>query len=431
MSKLKKIYILILWILLWWSITFLWFYYLNENYWLANNTIRVDSTSMIDNIKNRLSNISVWQITETKNWEYQEKFNKIRRTLEERYYYDEDLDYDKMMEAAIKAFVEATWDPYKVYLTDEENQSFQEWLEWQQDFEWIWAVVTKRQDWVMIEELIQGSPAFNAWLKPMDTILEINWTWTQDLSLQESVDKIRGPKWTKVDLRILRKENSAREFLDVEVVRDEINVPSVRWEEIKINDEVKAWYIKISIFGEDTEDALRELIESFDIDGLNWLIIDLRGNWWWYLPMAVNIASYFLPEWTPVVETNYRTYPAESYESQWHKDIQELPMTILVDWISASASEIIAAALSEWKGAKIVWQKTFWKWSIQTLENFDDWSSLKYTIWAWYPPSWESIDREGIHPDYEVEYDTEKYEEENIDTQKQKAKEVLKEMINN
>ncbi len=430
MWKVKNVFVFALWIMFWWLISSLFIYSYYNDILNQNENVKVETTSMLENIKNKLSNVSTqsWEQDYSSNNDY-EKFDQIWDILKEQYYYEEDLDYDDMFESALKAFVESTWDPYNVYLSTDENESFQEWLEGQQDFEWIGAVVGKRQDWVIIEELIQWAPAFEAWLIPMDIIVQINWTWTQDLSLQEAVDKIRWPQWTTVDLRIQRNVDWETEFLDVEVIRDEVNVPSVRWE-IKEEDDNNIWYIKISIFWDDTQRALQDLIDWFDSDEMDWVILDLRWNWWWFLPMAVSIASYFIPEWMDVVSTNYRTYPSEDYESEWNGFLEDLPLVVLVDEISASASEIIAAALREQVWAKIVWKKTFGKWSIQTLYDFDDWSSLKYTIWAWYPPSWYSVDREWLKPDYEVDFDIEHYEESNVDLQIEKAKEVLIDIIN-
>lgn len=431
MEKTKKIILFFMWIIFWWGITFLWYSYYLDNHLSSytDTTVRVDSTSLVQDIKDKFSSIG-WTSQETLENE-NDRFDKIYQVwsiLESEYYRSDELDFEDMFDSALRSFVEETWDPYNNYLSSEENQSFQEWLEWNQDFEWIWAVVTKRDNWVMIEELMPESPASSAWLLPMDIILEVDWESTSDLSLSEAVEKIRWEEWTKVELKISREEDWERETFTVEVERAEVNVPSVRWEKKDLNWNT-AWYIQISIFWEDTQEALSNVIQDLQEETLDWIILDLRWNWWGFLPMAVEIASYFLPEWDTIVTTDYTIQPWDEYNSSWYHQLQDKPVVILVDQISASASEIIAAALRENLDSQIVWEKTFWKWSIQTLHDFQDWSSLKYTMWKRFTPSWETVEWEWLEPDHKVEFDTDKYETENVDNQLEKAKEVLKELF--
>ena len=165
-------------------------------------------------------------------------------------YYDTlEVDKEDMKENAIKGYVDALGDPYTTYLTIEENTMFDEELQGSRDFEGIGAVVVKKNDGVMIEEILKWFPAFQAGLRPLDLILEIDGESVQWLSLHESVTKIRGPKGTDVILTVYREEENTIE--EIAVTRDAVNVPSVKGEMLDI-DGRQILYIEIAIIGEDT-----------------------------------------------------------------------------------------------------------------------------------------------------------------------------------
>lgn len=361
------------------------------------------------------------------NWSWQfDKYNFIYTLLQESYYDSEKLDIQKMQENALKGFVDAIWDPFTVYLTPDENKIFDEWMHWSQEFEWIWAVVTKKDDWVMIEMVLKWSPAFKAWLKPLDMILEIDWESTQPLWLNDAVMLIRWEKWSEVVLTIYREE-SEEALLKVPVIRDEISVPSVESELIEYQ-----WksllYITISIFWDDTVSLFENAIkQNLWVD---WVIIDLRWNGGWYLPSAVTIASHFLPKNEIVTTGKYSIFDNEVFRSSWFKTLQDTPTVVLIDSMSASASEIIATALHERAWALLVWETTFGKWSIQTLHSNEDWSSIKYTIWKWYTPNDANVDGQWVKPDYEVALDINAYVGSWVDSQLDRAKDEIITLIN-
>lgn len=424
MKTLKILYLFILWTLFWISITFgFWFVFLDYVYDVHNiqnpdQITRLNPSNLLSSLKESLKSLPLW----SSNQKY-EKFDKISSILEKQYYKQEKLDFDKMLENSIKSYVEAIWDPYTMYFTTQENKEFQEDLKWEKDFEWVWAVVAKKENWVMVEEVIKWLPAFNAWIKPLDIILEINWEKTKDMSLNEAVSKIRWPVWSEVELTIYRKwENNV---LKIKIKREKIVLPSVMWKIINLSWWINLWYINISIIWEDTERAFRNVINDFKWQSIKWIILDLRWNWWWFLPIAVEICSHFIPEKEIIVTSKYRIYPAEEYKSEWYWEFQWMPIVVLVDWMSASASEIISSALKEKAWAILVWTKTFWKWSIQTVSEDWDWSSLKYTIWNWYPPSWNSVDWVWIKPDVEIELDKDKYQKDQTDSQLEEAKKQI------
>jgi carboxyl-terminal processing protease len=178
-------------------------------------------------------------------------------------------------------------------------------------------------------------------------------------------------------------------------------------------------------WGKFVEKTLTEL-KTQKVQGI---ILDLRGNGWGLLPVAVQIASHFIPEGKLVVSTKYTTFEDETLLSEGYADYQNLPMVVLVDWLTASAGEIIALALKEQIGAQLVGTQTFGKWSIQTIDEFDDGASLKYTVGKRYTPNGKNIDITWAAPDILVDFDSDAYMHNAIDTQLEKGKQVLGTMI--
>lgn len=424
MSKAKLIYVFVLWSLMWISISLLGWYFFMD-YMFKNYNLQF----LNFNWQELLSSVKSWLKSVPVGWDNNKyvKFDNVWNTLKQQYFDQEKLKQQDMIEAWLKWYVEAIWDPYTVYMTTKENESFQSDLKWEKDFEWIWAVVWKKENGVSIDEVIKWSPAYKAWLKPLDLILEINWEKTKNMSVADAVSKIRGPKWTTVELTILR--NLEKDITKITVTRDKIVIPSVMSKTYDITGGNTIWYVNISIIWEDTERALASQLKDFKQKNVKGIIIDLRWNWWWYLPIAVEIASHFVPKDKLVVSSKYRVYPSEDYKSKWYWDYEWTPVVVLVDGLSASASEIIAAALRDNIGAKIVWTKTFGKWSIQTMSQLSAGSSLKYTIGKWYTPKWENVDLKWLQPDIKIELDKKLYDEKQIDNQLEWSKDVLLKMI--
>lgn len=360
-------------------------------------------------------------------WWSWEKYNFIDGLLTEEYVDQEKIDKEKMREHAIKGYVDALGDPYTVYLTSEENESFEEEMKWGQHFEGIGAVVTKKEDGILIEEVLKGLPAYKAWLRPLDVILAIDGEETKSLWLNEAVQKIRGVKGTEVVLTIYREW--VEEILEITVVRDTVDVPSVAWEILQVDDQ-SVLYIEISIIGADTKKVFEKTIDEYagQFEGI---ILDLRGNGGGYLPSAVDIVSFFLPDNELITTARYSVWADEVYRSEGYGDLENIPVVVLIDGLSASASEIIASALDERDDAVLVGTQTFGKWSIQTLADIEDGSSLKYTIGKRYAPSDKNIDKIGLTPDIEVEFDLDAYLENAVDNQLERAKEEMRKLIGN
>ena len=357
-----------------------------------------------------------------------ERFEEIQQVLNQEYA-DQKLllsGEKSMLDSAVKAYVDGLGDPYTTYLDAVEFSGLQHELEWEGQIEGIWAVVGKKEYYIQIEEVIKGSPAFKAGLLPLDRIIMIGTGETKNLTTYEAVSLIRGEKWTKVKFGIERPQNSwENQYLVIEVERDTIDVPSVR-SKILTHNNKKIWYIEISIFWEQTNKLLTRAISDSVNENVSGIVLDLRGNGGGLLPVAVDLAGHFLEPWTLVVKTDFYTYQKADYRANGFGELKEFPIVVLIDKMSASASEILALALREQgPNVKILGTSSFWKGTIQTLKDFDDQTSLKYTVGKRFWPQWTSIDKIGITPDIEVAFDMTGYIEKKIDNQLEKALEVL------
>jgi len=362
-------------------------------------------TAQIDNLTNRI--------------------DQINTILESNYYETGNINTGKMQDSALKAYVDGLDDPYTVYLDSSTNSGFQQEIKGQQDFEGIWAVVSKKDYYVQVEELIKDSPAFKAWLFPLDRIVMINTGSVKDLTINDAVSKIRWPKGSIVTLTIERiKKDNSKEIIRKDVIRDKLSIPSVTSK--IINNKGKSFaHITISIIWEETENILKQQIETIKKNHIDGIILDLRWNGWGLLPISVEIASHFIPQEELVVSSKYKQLWEETFYSEWYGNLENIPTVVLVDEMTASASEIIALALQEQIGAKIVGKQSFGKWTIQTMYEFNNWTSLKYTIWKRYSPSGKNINKTGITPDVIVDFDLEAYKANGKDSQLDKAVSTL------
>lgn len=322
--------------------------------------------------------------------------------VKKNYYSLDWIKEDDIVDGAIKWMVEALWDKHTEFMNADETKSFNEVLAW--DFEWIWAIVEKTDIWVKIDRIIKWSPAKNYWLLKDDIITEANGVDLIDLPLFDAVSHIKWPAWTKVLLKILRVWE--KDILEIEVTRNKIKIPSV---ETEIYDNGQVWYIALNMYWDNSSEefkaALKEMLDT------KWLIIDLRDNWGWYLQSAVEILSEFIENWKVLVSTRYRNSLMDiNYRSVNFWEIYEWKIVVLINWNSASASEITAWALKDHSKAVVVWTKSYGKWSVQQPYDLEGGELLKLTIAKWFTPNGKNIDEEGIDPDIEVEFKKEDYD---------------------
>jgi carboxyl-terminal processing protease len=336
-----------------------------------------------------------------------------------------------MIEWALAGYVWGIKDPYTAYLKEEENTELTNELKDEAWFAWIWAVIEKQENYVVISEVLKKSPAARAWLLPLDRIYMVEDQTLEDLTAQEVVQLIRWEKWTEVNLFIEREWKNWEENMRfrIPITRDDVSIPSVTSEVFEAN-----WkhllYLEISIISNQTTalllEEVRDAIESYG--KIDWIILDLRWNSWWYLEEAVKLLGHFFPRDTLLVKSEYKAYEDIDHLSKWRWELWHYPIVVLVDQLTASAWEIIAIMFQE-SGKTLIGMQTFWKWSIQAVQDFKDGSSLKYTIGKWFSPNYINVDKEWITPNIEVERNYEKYKEDWTDNQLETAKEELLKLI--
>jgi len=300
--------------------------------------------------------------------------------------------------------VSSIGDPYTVFMDPKIAREFQDDLKG--TFEGIGAEIGIKNDVLTIIAPLPDMPAEKAGLRAGDLVLAIDEGSTMGISIDEAVNRIRGPKDTDVILAIKREgEDKVRE---ITVTRGKIVVSSVRTE----HREDGLYLIKITNFNDDTkrlfDKAVREIIDS-NPEGV---ILDLRNNPGGYLDTAIEIASEWI-ETDVVVAEKYSDGRVIEHLARGRARLKDFPAAVLVNQGSASASEIVSGALQDYGEGVIIGKQTFGKGSVQTLNKFDDGSSVKITVAKWLTPNGRSINDEGIMPDYEIDLTHEDFETNN------------------
>lgn len=313
--------------------------------------------------------------------------------LEKKYIDKKKIEPKKMLYGAIKGMVSSLNDPYTVFLTPEENKRSKDDL--QGKFEGIGAQLGLKDNRIIVIAPLKNSPAEKAGLRAGDFINKINNESTANMTLSEAVSKIRGKKGTKVVLTIERNKKEKT----IEIVRDEINVPSV---ELNFEKD-KIAYLKINQFGDYTPDEWDKAVKEIRSREVKGVILDLRDNPGGYLEGAVYLASEFLPQGALIVKQKSTTYPNKEYRAERDGYLKDLPVVVLINKGSASASEILAGALRDHKRATLVGEKTFGKGSVQEALDLREGAGLHVTVAKWILPNGDWINGKGLEPQIKVE----------------------------
>lgn len=333
-----------------------------------------------------------------------------------RDYITKDTPDTKLFYGALEGIVGALDDPYSVFLDPETSKKFDESLSG--SFEGIGAEIGIKKRQLQVIAPLPGTPAEQAGLRAGDKILEIDKKSTASMTVDEAVNRIRGKGGTKVILTIFR--DTERKERDVTITRSMIEVASVTW---KVRGDQFA-EIKVSHFNQDTESRFRDAVRDVLKRRVKGVVVDLRNNPGGYLDTAVQLAGYWVDGKTVVIE-EYGDKKKDEYTSRTRPLLSDMPTIVLVNEGSASASEIVAGALQDYKKATLVGAKTFGKGSVQDLKHLSDGSSIKLTVARWLTPSGRTINENGIQPDVVVELSDEDIEKKR-DPQLEKAIELLK-----
>lgn len=343
------------------------------------------------------------------------QFWNVWQRLQQNYYDKSKLDSQKMLNGAIEGLVQSLGDPFTIYLPPSQNNNFKQGLAGQ--FSGIGAELgTKDKDIIVISPL-DASPAQKAGVKAGDIILKVDSESTIGWTLSQAVEKIRGPKDTVVTLTVLHRNE--KKDTEIKIKRNVITVKSVTGyvkkvkdieninEKLKEKNENSLVYIRLSQFGDETNKDWVALIDKLKPQSENeknfkGIILDLRNNPGGFLSDAVFVASEFLPSGNAVVLEETGSFERRSLNVSREGKFLEVPVIVLINKGSASASEIVAGALQDHDRAKLIGETSFGKGTIQQAEDFGNGAGIHITIAKWLTPNGTWVNEKGLTPDINV-----------------------------
>ena len=323
-------------------------------------------------------------------------FWNVWAELEKKYVDKKKLNAKKMFYGAVKGMVAAIEDPYTFFLTPDENKQSKDDLSGK--FEGIGAQLGLKEERVVVIAPLKQSPAEAAGVRAGDFINKVDGAQTTGWTLFQAVSKIRGPKGTKVKLTLEREGKE----LEVTIIRDEIVVASV-----ELSYEKNLAILKLNQFGENTNEewdkAVSEIKNKWLKKEVKGMVLDLRDNPGGYLESSVYLASEFLPRGKVVVRQESTVNPSRDYLVERDGQLLDIPLSVLINKGSASASEILAGSLRDHKRARLVGEKSFGKGSVQEALDLREGAGLHLTVAKWILPAGDWINSKGIEPEIKVE----------------------------
>lgn len=325
---------------------------------------------------------------------------RAMQLIRQDYVDDDKTSYRNLTYSALRGML-AELDPHSQFMEPRDFRGMQE--DTRSEFGGLGVVVTMDDGALTIVNPMEDSPGFAAGLKPGDRVLRINGISTEKLTLMQAVDKLRGEAGEKVTLTIQRP--ATKEIKDYELTRVIIKVKSVKDAQIlpsSDSQDLKVGYVRITQFNEPTVDELAKALDKLEKEGMQALVLDLRYNPGGLLSSAVEVSGLFLPQQTKVVSTEGRLPGREYRTTTRGSKMRTYPVALLVNYASASGSEVVAGALKDLKRAIVVGETTFGKGSVQSVISLPDGSALRLTTAKYFTPGRQVIHQVGVTPNIRV-----------------------------
>jgi carboxyl-terminal processing protease len=342
------------------------------------------------------------------------------RAVKDKYYNIKNVTDNDILYGAVNGVMESLNDPYSTFFDPSDAQKFSEDLNG--NFGGVGMEIGIKKDQLTVIAPLKGNPAYEVGLKAGDEILKIDATSTAGMGVESAVKLIRGDIGTNVDLLISR--DGWKEPKNFKITRANVQVPTLDWEMKEGN----IAYIQLYNFNSNAGSAFYNVALSALLQGTKGVVLDLRNNPGGFLDVANEIAGWFLDRGQIIVREDFRSGEQNIMRSNGPSALANLPVVVLVNGGSASASEIVAGALQDDRGTKLIGEKTFGKGSVQEIENLKDGSSMKISIAEWLTPNGRHINKKGIDPDIAIKFPDDGIVNKN-DPQLDKALEMIKQEI--
>lgn len=345
-----------------------------------------------------------------------DKLQLLEDTINQ-YYYKKDVDSSAEADGMYKGLIDSLDDPYSTYYTKDELSSMMSQTEGV--YYGIGAYITTDTELNLpaVAGVISGSPAEAAGLRTGDVIYKVDDVTTKDMTTEELVSKVKGKEGTSVKLTVYREGESG--YLDFNITRKKVESPTVNYKMLDNN----VGYLQITEFDTVTYDQFAEGMAVLKEKNMKGLILDLRSNPGGNLDTVCDIARQILPAGN-IVYTVDRDGKRENYTCDGKNQLK-IPIVVLVNGYSASASEILSGAIKDYGVGTLVGTKTYGKGVVQRIFPFSDGTAVKLTVSNYFTPKGNNINKIGIEPDVEVELDSDAYKKDGTDTQLEKAQQVM------